>query len=219
LSDTAGRRRRAALWGAVVACALAVVLGRVLHDSSAALDAGRAAEQAGDRAAAVRHYQHAARMYAPGSPYVGRALDRLEAIAAEGQRLGDAATERRALEAVRSALLGARSFYTPHAARLAAADRRLAALYAAREDPAVAPGASAAQREAWHHARLAARPGAATGWAVTALAGLALWIGAVVLFVRRGLDRQLRLQRSWALAAALGFFLGFTLFVVGLRLA
>jgi hypothetical protein len=41
----------------------------------------------------------------------------------------------------------------------------------------------------------------------------------VVVFIRRGLDRTLRLERRWALGAAIGFAIGLTLFVAGLRLA
>jgi hypothetical protein len=213
------RPRRALRWAVFAGVALSLLVGRVLSDSRAALRQGAAAEQAGDRPHATRHYLHAARMYVPGSPYVSQALDRLEALAAAAARAGDPAAERAALEAVRAALLGARSLYTPHAERLRAADRRLARLYAAIEDPEVAPGASAAAREAWHLERLSARPGPAAGATAAALFGLALWLGAAVLFIRRGLDRALRLQRSWALASGIGFFVGFALFLLGLRLA
>ena len=76
-----------------------------------------------------------------------------------------------------------------------------------------------ATREAWHRDRLAARPGPAVPATVAALAGLGLWLGAVVVFIRRGVDRALRLERRWAVAAGIGFFVGFALFVLGLRLA
>jgi hypothetical protein len=211
--------RRLALYAAFAVCAFGVVTARVLQDSAAALDAGDEAARRGDPAEAARHYLHAVRMYVPGSPYVGRGLDRLETLASAAAKSGDAPAERRALEAVRSGLLGARSFYTPHAARLEAADRQLAALYARTEDPAVAPGATPEQREAWHLAQLSRRPGPATVPAVAALVGLAMWLSAVGVFVKRGLDRALRLRPRWAWIAAIGFFAGFALFVVGLRLA
>jgi hypothetical protein len=211
--------RRLALYGSFALCALGVVTVRVLQDSSAALDAGDEAARRGDPAEATRHYLHAVRMYVPGSPYVGRGLDRLETLATAAAKTGDAAAERRALEAARSGLLGARSFYTPHAGRLEAADRALAALYARTEDPAVAPGATREAREAWHLTQLSRRPGPAPVPAVLALLGLALWLSAVGVFVRRGLDRALKLRPRWAFIAAVGFLAGFALFVVGLRLA
>jgi hypothetical protein len=199
--------------------ALAVVVVRVHLDARAAFAAGAQAEQGGRPAEAVPHYLQAARMYLPGSATVRQALDRLEAIARQAEAAGDLTTARAALEAVRAALLGAQSFYTPHAERLPAVERQLAEIYARVEDPAVDPGASPAARAAWHRERLARRPRPAVGPAVMALAGLGVWLGATVLFVRRGLDRGLRLRRSWAAAAAVVFVIGFVMFVVGLRLA
>jgi hypothetical protein len=213
------RPRRALRWVALGAVAMGLLVGRVLVDSRGALRAGEAAERQQDRPQAARHYLHAVRMYVPGSPFVGRALERLESMAAAAARSGDQAGERAALEALRAGLLGARSFYTPYRNRLVSADRRLAALYAHLEDPALAPGASPADREAWHLARLMVRPGPAPGATVAALSGLALWLGAAVLFIRRGLDATLRLQRPWALASGVGFFVGFALFLLGLRFA
>jgi hypothetical protein len=208
-------------WLLVAGLALAVVTGRVLHDSWWSLRAGQAAQASGPehRAAAIRHYLRAARMYLPGSPFVNRALDHLTTIADQAAQAGDRQGEREALEAIRSALLGARSLYTPHGDRLLAVDERLAVIYASIEDPAVAPGASFEQRADWHRQRLAARPGPAVPATLAALGGMALWLGAVVVFIRRGLDRTLRLERRWALGAAIGFAIGLTLFVAGLRLA
>lgn len=200
-------------------CALLLVGGRVLHDSWRALQAGDAALATGDRVAATREYLHAVRMYLPASPFVSRALDNLESVARSAAAAGDAQGERQALEAVRAGLLGARSVYTPHAGRLVAANRRLASLYARLEDESVAPGASLAQRESWHAGRLAAVPGPAVAPTLAALLGLGLWLAAVVTFVRRGVDRSLRLHRPWAMLCAVGFFVGFVVFVVGLRLA
>jgi hypothetical protein len=213
--------RRWGRWLMVAALALAVVAGRVLHDSWSSLRAGQAAQAAGpeQRAAAIRHYLRAARMYLPGSPFVNRALDHLQLIADRAGQAGDRQGEREALEAIRSALLGARSLYTPHADRLHAVNQRLAVIYARIEDPAVAPGASFEEREAWHRQRLEVRPGPAVPATLAALVGMGLWLGAVVVFIRRGLDRTLRLERRWALGAAIGFVIGLTLFVAGLRLA
>lgn len=217
-TEALGRRpwRR---WVALAVTALLLVTGRVLVDSWSALRAGAAAEARGQRGEAIREYLHAVRMYVPGSPLGGQALDRLESLAAQARASGDPTTERQALEAIRSGLLGARSLYLPHRARLQSADARLAEIYAQIEDPEVAPGASTAERQAWHAERLAARPGPAPGPTVIALLGLALWLGAAVLFIRRGLDRTMRLRPSWALASGVAFSLGFTLFLLGLRFA
>jgi hypothetical protein len=220
--DSLAARRAPPRWGHYALLALLgllVVSGRVLWDSRAALLAGRAAEAQGTLPEAIRHHHHAIRMYAPASPFVSEAVGRLFAIAEAAKRRDDVAIERTALEAVRAGLLGARSFYTPFADRLTAADDRLAQIYAQIEDPAVAEGASLSERERFHRALLATRPGASVGGSLLALFGFGLWVSAAVLFTRRGIDRTLRLRRPWAVWLASAFVAGVLLFFLGLRLA
>ena len=212
-------RGRSSGYAALVVVGLLVVGGRVLHDSRAALRAGDAAVARGQKVVATREYMHAVRMYLPGSPFVSGALARLEHVAREAASVGDLATERQAWEGMRAGLLGARSLYTPHAARLEAANRRLAEIYSQIEEEGVAPGASREERRRWHAERLAQRPGPATGATVTALLGLGVWLLAMIVFLRRGVDRTLKLDPRWALLSAVGFFVGFALFLLGLRLA
>jgi hypothetical protein len=202
-----------------VLVALAILVGRVAVDARAALRRGEAAEGRGERAEAIRQYLDAARLYLPGSPTVGRALDHLDRLARTAEAAGDPAGARPALEAIRAALLGTRSFYTPHAGRLPDVEARLAAVYARIEDPGVDPGASLEARTAWHAARLQRHPGPLIGYVLMALLGMALWLGGAVGFIRRGLDTGLRLRRGPAITAGIVFAVGFTLFVVGLRLA
>jgi hypothetical protein len=202
-----------------VLVALVVLVARVAVDGRTALRAGESAEVKGERAEAVRHYLDAARLYLPGSSTVRRAIDHLDRLAASAEAAHDPAAARPALEAIRAALLGTRSFYLPQAHRLAEIERRLAAVYAQVEDPRVEPGASLEQRAAWHASRLARHPGPTLGYVIMALFGLALWLAAAVGFLRRGLDAGLRLRRGPALAAGIVFVIGFALFVTGLRLA
>jgi len=213
------RRKTLLLWGGGLLVALAVLVVRVAVDSRAALRAGEAAQQRGDRNEAIRQYLDAARLYLPGSSTVRRALDHLDRLARDAEAAGDPAGARPALEAIRASLLGTRSLYTPHAARLPDVERRLAAAYAQLEDPRVDPGASLETRAAWHASRLARHPGPTVGYVLLALFGLALWLGGAVGFIRRGLDAGLRLRRGPALASGIMFVVGFALFVAGLRLA
>jgi hypothetical protein len=213
------RRRKAPLVGLALLAGLAVVVVRVAVDSRAALREGVAAQARGDSAEAVRRYLDAARLYLPGSPWVSAALDRLDGMAGAAERGHDPTTARHALEAMRAAILGTRSFYTPSIARLAMIDERLARIYAVTEDPRVDPGASAETRFAWHAARLARRPGPVLGFALAALIGLGMWLGAAVGFVRGGLDASLRLRRTPAITMGVLFVLGMALFLAGLRLA
>jgi hypothetical protein len=212
-------KRTSVLWLAGLLVALVVLVARVAVDARAALRAGESAEARGDRAGAVRDYLDAARLYLPGSVTVRRALDHLEGIARTAEAASDPAGARPALEAIRAALLGTRSLYTPYASRLPDVERRLAGIYAQLEDPRVDPGASVEARTAWHASKLARHPGPTVGYVLLALLGLALWLGGAVGFMRRGLDAGLRLRRGPALAAGLIFVVGFALFVTGLRLA
>jgi len=212
-------RKSGFLWIAGLLVAAGVLVTRLAVDARAALRAGESAEARGERDEAVRHYLDAARLYLPGSGSVRRALDHLEGMARAAEASGDLAGARAPLEAIRAALLGTRSLYTPYADRLPDVERRLAGIYARLEDPGVDPGASLEARTAWHASKLARHPGPTIGYVLLALFGLAVWLVGAVGFMRRGLDAGLRLRRGPALAAGIIFVVGFALFLTGLRLA
>jgi hypothetical protein len=212
------RRGNLALWAGGLLVALVVLVARVAIDGRAALRAGEAAEGRGDRAEATRQYLDAARFYLPGSGTVSRALEHLDGMARGAEAAGAPGEARAPLEAIRAALLGTRSFYTPHARRLPDVERRLAEIYARVEDPGVDPGASHEARVAWHASRLARHPGPSVGYVVMALVGLALWLLGAVGFLRKGVDAGLRLRRGVAVGNGVLFLVGVVLFVVGLRL-
>lgn len=156
----------------------------------------------------------AARMYAPGNPYSRAALLLLVEDGKKGGVEG-----RRAWEEVRAAILGTRSFYTPHPDLLAAANAALARSLAERElDPAapqphVGTG-SLDERTRWHLERLAQDGSPGIGWTLLAMVGLGVMLlGAWRLF-GDGFDDEGRPQRKaiWYAAATLvglaGFYLG-----------
>ena len=202
-----------------VALALVVLSVRLLLDARSALHAGEMSETRGDRLEAIRHYQDAARLYLPASPYVRNALDRLEAVAAAAAQAGDGPGVRAALEAERAAILATRSLYIPNGSRLPHIEHRLARLLAAAEDRSVAPGVSFEARAAWHLERLTRRPGPALPHVLLALAGLGLWLSGAIGFVSKGLDAKLHLRRRNAIIAGIAFCFGLAMFLVGLRLA
>jgi hypothetical protein len=211
--------RRWLLVAVGVALALVVVAARLLVDARSALRAGQASEGRGDRLEAIRHYQDAARLYLPASPYVRGALDRLEALAATAAQAGDGPNVRAALEAERAAILATRSLYIPHRSRLPDIEQRLSRLLAAAEDRSVAPGVSFESRAAWHLERLTRRPGPGLAHVLLALAGLVLWVGGAIGFCSRGLDVKLRLRRPHAIIAGVTFIVGLAMFLAGLRFA
>ena len=211
------RRRQLLIVLAGGGLALAIVVARLLVDARAACQAGEAAERRGDPTLAIRHYLDAGRLYVPGSPYTTVAVDQLDRIGVNAVTQGDYATARTAFEAERAAILGTRSFYTPHAGRLPDLERKLARLLAASEPDSA--GATFEQRAAWHASRLAERPGPKTSFVLLALLGLLTWVASAVLFFRHGLNAHLGLRRVPAVLAASGFVVGLALFLVCLRLA
>jgi hypothetical protein len=212
---------RAVLALGVAILALGVISVRLLHHSASALERAERAAAHGRAPEAITAYFEAARAYLPGSSSVAQALDGLVEVAAQAAARGDLETERQALEAIRSALLSVSSFYTPFEDRLRQANRRLAILYA-DIDRGASPetaGLPNQQRTAGHLARLQGTPGPSPAHAALALLGFVAWIAAIVAFIFRGLDRSTRLHPRWAPLCAGVFLLGFTLFVIGLRLA
>ena len=197
--------------------ALVVVVVRLLVDARSACREAAAAEESDDSALAIRRYLDAGRLYVPGSPYMRRALDRLDAIGVAAVTRGDYPTARAAFEAERAAMLGTRSFYTPYQSRLPELERRLARLLAATEEN---PGSTTfEERTRWHLERLGEHPRPKNSMVALALFGLALWVTSAVLFFRKGVDAGLVLHRTPAILASAGFLVGLVLFLVGLRLA
>jgi hypothetical protein len=211
------RRGQIAIVSLGIVAALTIVVIRLLVDARGAFKQGMEAEARGDLSQAIRHYLDAGRYYVPGSPYTRAALDHLDAIGVACVTRGDYATARSAFAAERAALLGTRSFYTPHAKRLPELERRLARLLAATEADA-SPGTFEARAD-WHARRLAERPGPKTSFVLLALLGLGLWVSSAVTFFARGFDANLSLRRAPAILAGAGFVVGLSLFLVCLRLA
>lgn len=212
------RRQTVLLGAAFVIAALGIVVARLLIDSAAALRAADAAAAEGGSREAIRRYLEAAQLYVPGSPFVRAAVERLDGIAVSAEQAGDVETARRALAALRAASLGTRSFFTPSGERLAGVDRRLARLDAEAEarfrGKPVGP-----ERVAFYAERLGRRPGPSLALSLLALAGFGVWLAAAAAFIARGLDGKLRLRARPALACGAVFAVGFTVFLVALRLA
>jgi len=191
------------------ALALAIVSVRVVWSSRG--EWKQAQSSTGDEQ--VAHLGRAARLYAPGNPYSRRALDELARL---GRSASGAAEGLAAWREARSAILATRSFYTPRRELLDEANARIAALMAAAEDPA---RGSAAERRAWHAARLAQDDAPSVGWSLIALLGLGAWIGSAVGFFLRAVDERDKLRPRAAVSWALGVGVGLVLFFLGLSRA
>lgn len=211
-------RKTWSLLGTALLLALLVVLGRLTWEARAGLARGRALETEGATLEAIAHHLDAARAFYPGNPYAALAFDRLETLAFPSPDApANADVERRALEALRTAVLATRSIYLPHAAAFRKANERLATLYARWESVGQADTPeSLARRESFHRDKLNALPGPRPLPALVALAGLFLWVGGAWAFMTRGLTPALNLNRGPALGAVLAFVMGLALFLLGL---
>ncbi|MDY0001347.1 MAG: hypothetical protein RBU30_08650 [Polyangia bacterium] len=223
------RRKSALVVALVVIGLLGVVVGRVLLGSRAAylegLEEERRAlsrtdpkERSEGLKEAVVRYRRAARFYAPGNGYVERSLGRLQAIGLLAEQGGDLETALEAYRSVRRAILGARSFYTPHKGHLARANARIALLMAAQEEPQAEPE-TLAKREAWHRAQLSRDQAPSVGWAILALFGFFGWVGAAVGFVFGAVTPEDRLKGRQALIWGAAILAGLLVWLLGLTRA
>ena len=207
---------------AAVSVALLILILRLTWDAHQFAAHGEQQVQKGAYAEACDAFMDAARAYYPGNPYSNVAFARLLALADPALRPPNAPAdlERRALEAFRTAAMATRSLYVPHAAELATVNERLAYIYAQWElkERAAYKGAAASlqQRQQWHLVKLREVPGPSWFWSTLALLGLALSVGAVVLFIGKALSPTLQVNRGPALGAGLAFVVGFALFLLGL---
>jgi hypothetical protein len=219
--------------GLVLAVGVAAVSTRAVWAGSRALANGDAARQRGDLVQAVDLWRQAARWYVPGAPYVGAAYERLETLAQAAEQRGDIDTALAAWTGVRSSILATRSFYLPHAERLAPANQRIAVLMATREralangdagqaDAAPAPlpaGVGDDPAAVWHYERLAPVPGPSVAWSVIAILGFATWLTGGLIFALRGVTHDDTLVPRTAAYAGILVAVGLVIWLLGLSLA
>jgi hypothetical protein len=209
-------RRKLVIVAICVGLCLGVVVTRAVWEGRAALAEGDRALTAGDADLAVTWYRRAARWYVPGAPHVGRAYDRLAAIAAQAEGQGNLELALAAWRGIQGSILATRSFYTPYADRLDPARHKIAALMARVEGDAADPGKSAAEREAWHYALLARDEAPSVPWTVVALLGFGLWLGGGFLFALRGVTDEDRLVPRTAARAGVMVACGLVIWMLGL---
>jgi len=204
---------------ALVAFVLFVVVVRVVSSARQELAEAEAALAHGETDAAVVHYRRAARWYAPGSPYHVRALERLAELGRKAEAAADIDGALHAYRALRGAIMATRSVYVPEPARLAAANRRIAALMADLPAPGMDAGKSKLQLQREHLALLENIPGPNVFWTCVLLAGFVCWVSAAFAFSVQAIDEHDRWivgqARKWGALIALGF----GLFLLGMSLA
>ena len=126
-------KRKIVIGVLVVFAFLALAAVRVVVSSRKEhIRGGRALDQ-GDMKKAIIHFRRSARWYAPGNPYVLRSYKKLWYLGREAERRGDRETALSAFRSIRGAILGCRSFYTPHSEWLPRVNRHIAQLMAAQQ--------------------------------------------------------------------------------------
>jgi hypothetical protein len=214
-----------------------VVLGvmlRVAVESGSSYNRGLTAQEEGNAEEAVFHFRAAAQWYLPGLPTNESALDHMEAIAVEAQKecegcppgCGEenamACSEKpctqcvfalQVYDSMRSAILGTRSFYTPHATRLAHVNESLVTVMSrARESHENGPRTSEKDRDSqasFYQERLERDYAPDPLWSLLASLAFLGWIASLFLAIWRGMPSGDEIDRfamiRWALCAC-GFF-------------
>jgi hypothetical protein len=207
---------RFAAFGGIVLALLAV---RVVSSSRDELRRAERFFAENDVDAAIVHYRRAARWYAPGSPFHVVALNRLASIGRRAEQQGDIELALTAYRAIRSAIMSARSFYTPETGRLGAANRRIADLMVSLPPPAIDAGKSREQLRKAHLALLEANRAPDTLWTVVLLIGFIGWIGGAFIFTARAVDEENRLIPGAAARWGTVILICLGLFILGMAFA
>jgi len=163
---------------------------------------------------AIRSYETAARWYLPFAPHVDDAYSKLRHLAepsydARPAQPADPAIQLAAWRSIRSAARATRSFYTPYADDLAAADAAIA------KSSAGIPQAGTAQIP-WHQERLSRDMRPSLPMAALAAFGILLWIAGAIGLVRRGMTPAGQLIRRMAGVAGITIVVGLGCWAVGL---
>jgi len=193
--------------------ALVFLCARVLVESSAAFDRGHSALSASDEPAAVFHFRTAAKWYLPVNPWVESSLDELMALGQKAQDRKDWVFALHVYDSARAAILGTRSFYTPHEDRLHQINALLPeVMLRARQVHPNGPGVRAEEQERLRQRfevsvlrDHAPHPGVSLFLSL----GFALWFVALFVAIWRGIPASAEIQwdqiRKWGALSAAGF--------------
>jgi tetratricopeptide (TPR) repeat protein len=195
---------------------LAVVWIRAATSASAELEAANAARAAGRIEEAIEHYQYALRWYTPNAEVPERAAQALNEVALDALSHGDRATAIDALQRLRGGARATSGLLDPFDGWSSSTHRQLATLLTQRQ---IAEGAPATQDATLRAARLRELNrlrAASSGGSLLIVFAFAAWLAGAVFTICRGLDRNARVVRRFAIAGSLWTVSWFALWVVGL---
>ncbi|HLG20444.1 MAG TPA: hypothetical protein VI895_11600 [Bdellovibrionota bacterium] len=191
-----------------------VLWGRAVHDSRSELRTGDEAYSKGGVEEAIVHWDRCAHWYAPGNPFVGRALDRLW-NAGQSAEKSNPKMALLAYDAIRGSIYAIRHIYWPYRERLSRADDRIAELRA-EEQVRQGKGVGFSRALEQHRKALQTDERPKTLWVLVAQVGFWGWIFAVVGLIFRGFDSEGRMQLRHSISWIGGIVLFFAAWVTGL---
>ncbi len=131
------RYKTIAVNGVVIALlAILLVWGNTWHRQRTQFERGAAAAAAGDFIGAIAGYESAIHMYTPGSPTVELAAERLWALGAGFERMGDTTRALIAYRSLRSSFYAVRGLSAPGTGWIARCDDKIARLVKAQAQTA-----------------------------------------------------------------------------------
>lgn len=198
---------------------LAVVYARVVFESQKNFFEAEEKLTQNKRHGAVYHYQAAAAWYCPFNPYVKKSHDRLWQIGRKAELAGDGDLALEAYRAIRSSILGSRSFYTPEAETLREANERISILMAVKVHAPAFKNMGRDELRRIHYGKLVDSTQPGPLWVMVLLFGFLLWTGAVVYFIFSGLGPGLKVLRGPLLRSGVVFALGMGLWITAMVMA
>lgn len=192
----------------------AAVCGRVIVAGEREIAESTAGLRAGDPHRAALHARRAAGFYLPGAPHVRVAYERLIALAATAEQLGNTEVALFAWRGVRTAAIETRWWLTPHADDLDRANHAIARLSAREPRPLGARTelATKIERDALDALARDEQPRAA--WIGVLLLGFVAWIVGGAWAVRRGVTKTGQMTWSNARLGALACAAGIALYAL-----
>lgn len=198
---------------------LALLLGRVALESRKELAAGNAYRHEGRPGRAIEHYRRSIRWSFPLSPYRAEATSELKSLAGELEAEGDTDLALLAWRSLSGGIAATRTLYSGSQPVREKANDQIARLLARDRSAGVDARLSVEQLAADHRRLLSDRRSPDPFWGLVLLSGMAVWVGALLLLVRRGFDSTGRFHWATARGPVWGALLGFLSFALGLLFA
>jgi len=207
--------KKSAQVGAAVLFITAFVMGRAIYESRHELFVGLSKIKSSNIEEAIHHFDRSAHWYAPGNPYIGKALDQLWNIGQDLESKGQPRIALLAYDAIRGSIHAIRSFYWPYKNRLPIVNDRIAKLRA-QEHVAENPGVTYKDALAFHEKALKIDERPYVGWVFLLELGFFGWVFSVVGLIWKGFDPEGQMHLKPSFPWMISIVVCFSFWIVGL---